>query len=102
MGAVGVWDCGSSLYDAFELVSFSHLLERRMMLLPHDHARRGGSSDAVDSEKPVGKQLPDSRFSRRKVGAGLMMGFVKSLGGLVERLRKRRVFSRGKIGPQDF
>ncbi|CAK9163039.1 unnamed protein product [Ilex paraguariensis] len=32
--AAMVWDCGSPLYDSFELVSLSHLIERHMMALP--------------------------------------------------------------------
>jgi hypothetical protein len=29
-----LWDCGSSLYDSYEIVSLGHLLERNMMALP--------------------------------------------------------------------
>ncbi|KAM7531384.1 hypothetical protein LguiB_034794 [Lonicera macranthoides] len=29
-----VWDCGSPLYDSYELVSLCHLIERHMMSLP--------------------------------------------------------------------
>ncbi|RWW05100.1 hypothetical protein GW17_00031642 [Ensete ventricosum] len=29
-----VWDCGSPLYDSFELASFSHVLDRHTMVLP--------------------------------------------------------------------
>ncbi|KAJ4953970.1 hypothetical protein NE237_030802 [Protea cynaroides] len=32
--SLGVWDCGSPLYDSFELTSLSHLIERHMMILP--------------------------------------------------------------------
>ncbi|KAK8650581.1 hypothetical protein V6N13_140213 [Hibiscus sabdariffa] len=34
-----VWDCGSPLYDTYELVSLSHLIERHLMKLPY----HGGS-----------------------------------------------------------
>lgn len=34
---VSIWDCGSPLYDTFELVSFSHLLDRHVMTLPFTH-----------------------------------------------------------------
>ena len=30
-----VWDCGSPLYDAYELVSIANIIERHMMLLPY-------------------------------------------------------------------
>ncbi|CAO2835516.1 unnamed protein product [Amaranthus hypochondriacus] len=29
-----VWDCGSPLYDSYELASVSHLIERHLMILP--------------------------------------------------------------------
>lgn len=32
--AFGIWDCGSPLYDSYELVSVSHLIERHLMKLP--------------------------------------------------------------------
>ncbi|KAI9109805.1 hypothetical protein K1719_018846 [Acacia pycnantha] len=31
---MGIWDCGSPLYDSYELVSLSHVIERHMMVLP--------------------------------------------------------------------
>lgn len=31
---VAIWDCGSPLYDSFELASLSHMLERHLMALP--------------------------------------------------------------------
>ncbi|KAF8032481.1 hypothetical protein BT93_D1405 [Corymbia citriodora subsp. variegata] len=32
--ALKVWDCGSPLYDAFELVSLSQVIERHLMAFP--------------------------------------------------------------------
>lgn len=32
--AVSIWDCGSPLYDSYELVSFTYFIERHMMVLP--------------------------------------------------------------------
>lgn len=32
--ALAIWDCGSPLYDSYELVSLSHLIERHLMTLP--------------------------------------------------------------------
>ncbi|KAJ0054179.1 hypothetical protein Pint_00551 [Pistacia integerrima] len=31
---VAIWDCGSPLYDSYELVSLTHLIERHLMALP--------------------------------------------------------------------
>ncbi|WRX17515.1 hypothetical protein QQP08_010002 [Theobroma cacao] len=30
-----IWDCGSPLYDSYELASFGHVLERHTMALPY-------------------------------------------------------------------
>ncbi|XWS35873.1 hypothetical protein CRYUN_Cryun20dG0034100 [Craigia yunnanensis] len=32
--AFAIWDCGSPLYDSYELVSLSYLIERHLMKLP--------------------------------------------------------------------
>ncbi|GAV72083.1 hypothetical protein CFOL_v3_15572, partial [Cephalotus follicularis] len=29
-----IWDCGSPLYDSFELTTLSHLIEQHLMTLP--------------------------------------------------------------------
>lgn len=43
-----IWDCGSPLYDSFELVSIIHLIERHLMVLPSlGCARVSQSSDVV-------------------------------------------------------
>lgn len=31
---IKVWDCGSPLYDSYELAALTHLIERHMMALP--------------------------------------------------------------------
>ncbi|KAF5464439.1 hypothetical protein F2P56_014514 [Juglans regia] len=33
--ALAIWDCGSPLYDSYELVSLSHVIERHLMKLPN-------------------------------------------------------------------
>lgn len=37
---VSIWDCGSPLYDSFELASFCHQLDRHLMLLPFSKGSR--------------------------------------------------------------
>ncbi|XP_024932665.3 uncharacterized protein LOC112492650 [Ziziphus jujuba] len=32
--ALAKWDCGSPLYDSYELVSLNHLIERHLMAIP--------------------------------------------------------------------
>ncbi|KAG7990556.1 hypothetical protein I3843_02G031200 [Carya illinoinensis] len=34
-GALGIWDCGSPLYDSYELVSVTHIIDRHLMSLPY-------------------------------------------------------------------
>ena len=34
-GAFPIWDCGSPLYDSYELVSLAYTIERHMMVWPH-------------------------------------------------------------------
>ncbi|KAG2725476.1 hypothetical protein I3760_01G068300 [Carya illinoinensis] len=33
--ALAIWDCGSPLYDSYELVSLAHIIERHLMKLPN-------------------------------------------------------------------
>lgn len=36
-GEIPMWDCGTPLYDAHELVSLAYTIERHMMVWPHLH-----------------------------------------------------------------
>ncbi|KAL2511306.1 Uncharacterized protein Adt_16906 [Abeliophyllum distichum] len=47
-GEMKKWDCGSPLYDSYELVSVSHLIERHFMILPYYDLR--GSSRASPNQ----------------------------------------------------
>ena len=42
-GASPIWDCGSPLYDSYELVTLSHMIERHMVVWPH----LGGSKKII-------------------------------------------------------
>ncbi|GAA0154366.1 hypothetical protein LIER_12364 [Lithospermum erythrorhizon] len=42
----GIWDCGSNLYDSYELVSLSNIIDRNLMVLP-------GLSGSKKPEKPT-------------------------------------------------
>ncbi|KAI3901250.1 hypothetical protein MKW92_040970 [Papaver armeniacum] len=51
-----VWDCGSPLYDSFELVSLTHVIERNMMVLPFSvlrSSKRFTSSSRFTSAKDL-------------------------------------------------
>lgn len=34
LAAIAIWDCGSPLYDSYELASLGHLLDRHTMASP--------------------------------------------------------------------
>nr|GMD05551.1 uncharacterized protein LOC109164936 isoform X2 [Ipomoea batatas] len=47
-GVINVWDCGSPLYDSFELVSVAHLIERNMRALPPPPSSGRSSAAEMD------------------------------------------------------
>ncbi|KAI3974888.1 hypothetical protein MKX01_004999 [Papaver californicum] len=51
-----VWDCGSPLYDSYELVSLTHVIERNLMLLPFS-VIRSSKRFTVSSRFSSGKDL---------------------------------------------
>ncbi|XP_021846694.1 uncharacterized protein [Spinacia oleracea] len=44
-----VWDCGSPLYDSFELSSLSHIIERHMMALPPSSSSSSSTRSSLSS-----------------------------------------------------
>ncbi|KAL1561939.1 hypothetical protein AAHA92_04574 [Salvia divinorum] len=65
-----IWDCGSPLYDAYELVALSHLVERNFMILPylsgsrHDLPETAVSSAASSVETASERSSVLGFFSR--------------------------------------
>ncbi|KAI3453798.1 hypothetical protein Pfo_010461 [Paulownia fortunei] len=47
------WDCGSPLYDAYELVSLANIIERHMMTLPWSS---GLASSSLEEETAMKKK----------------------------------------------
>ncbi|XP_058223348.1 uncharacterized protein LOC131333050 [Rhododendron vialii] len=63
-----VWDCGSSLYDSFELKSFerqldSAIIASRTLSMPHLPDRRAHLPPPTPQPKPISRK-PYSKFSR--------------------------------------
>lgn len=89
--AIAIWDCGSPLYDSYELVSLSHLIERHLMALPSDHCgpRRitGRFSDVseVGSARTL-RSLWKRRMKEKEITYRLSSGFY----GLLNRIGFRR------------
>lgn len=95
--ALAIWDCGSPLYDSYELVSLSHLIERHLMTLPS----LGGSRRFItrfphpsDLINPSTSTVDVSCSCRRLAKWSSM---VASLSEFVERkVWKMRVFGQRK------
>lgn len=49
---IKVWDCGSPLYDSYELASLSHVIDRHMMILPSLSPMSGSSRRAPSPPGP--------------------------------------------------
>lgn len=66
---VNIWDCGSPLYDAHELVALSHIVERHFMVLPYLSGSRteAVSCSSSSSEKAVETTSSESGGSRSSV-----------------------------------
>ncbi|KAK8611971.1 hypothetical protein V6N13_132005 [Hibiscus sabdariffa] len=88
-----IWDCGSPLYDSYELVSLSHLIERHLMKLPYL-----GSSKRLTSTRTRFSYLPDAipatvadtptRYARAKDSSSPLSGLVEFLGSkFLKRIR---------------
>jgi hypothetical protein len=78
---VPVWDCGSHLYDSYELVSFSHLLDRHVVLVPF--------------LKNSTRQLEGTRFCEADEAARCRQKKNKATVG--RRIRKDMVKKRSKV-----
>ncbi|GMI75927.1 hypothetical protein HRI_001262000 [Hibiscus trionum] len=88
-----IWDCGSPLYDSYELVSFSLQIERHLMKLPYL-----GSSKRLTSTGTRFSYLPDvvpatiagtpTSNARAKVFSSLMSSLGEFLGSkFLKRIR---------------
>lgn len=93
---VAIWDCGSPLYDSYELVSLTRLIERHLMILPS----LGGSRrfNFTRSSRPVDVGPPmrlDSGISTKVTKGSSSM--VASLSEFMEKkMWKGKVFGERK------
>ncbi|PUZ55531.1 hypothetical protein GQ55_5G220200 [Panicum hallii var. hallii] len=72
------WDCGSPLYDSFELASLHHVLESHLMVLPFPGAavasrsrrleRRGGTAPPPDETNNRSALRRRRKVGRRRKG----------------------------------
>lgn len=75
--AISPWDCGSPLYDSFELTSLYHLLDRKLMTLPFtDGPLRGEVGPRADGKEYkkvfLGGYVAEDLKRKIKADGGLM------------------------------
>ncbi|KAL8499731.1 hypothetical protein ACS0TY_019628 [Phlomoides rotata] len=89
--SIKIWDCGSPLYDSYELVSWSHLIERNLMVLPY---LSGSRTDDDDESNPISSSEKSKRDDSPSNNAG-KPGFYtvlkrKIVGERKEKAKKRK------------
>ncbi|KAJ1284589.1 hypothetical protein BS78_03G216400 [Paspalum vaginatum] len=65
---LATWDCGSPLYDSFELASLHHVLESHLMVLPFTEAA-ASRSRRLEQRGGSGRSAPPDAVSNRCAGA---------------------------------
>ncbi|GMJ00943.1 hypothetical protein HRI_003763500 [Hibiscus trionum] len=72
--ALDIWDCGSPLYDSYELVSLSHKIERHLMTLPSlgGSNRNPHRSDVTPATPADNGRAKESSSLRRRLGKFLV------------------------------
>lgn len=94
-GSIRVWDCGSPLYDSYELAAVNHLLERHMMILTPSH----GSTETVTAT-PSEKARPGNGKCRAEAGPLSSSTSTSAARSLGRRLWKR-LQARGRNNRDD-
>lgn len=90
-----IWDCGSPLYDSFELVSLVHLIERNTMILPET----GYSSPVTESKTEI-DVLKMRRCYSSKINSNgnkmrkLKRGFYTFCSSIIGDLNKKNIMKR--------
>lgn len=93
--ALAIWDCGSPLYDSYELVSLSHLIERRLMTLPSVGGSRLFITQFSHPSDLINPPTSTADVSRTRLAK--WSSKVASLSEFVERkVWKKRVFGEWK------
>ncbi|EOX95768.1 hypothetical protein QQP08_001460 [Theobroma cacao] len=96
--AFAVWDCGSPLYDSYELVTLSHLIERNLMKLP---SLGGAMRQTTRFSHPSDVTPATSSDSTSVVGAKESFSLLSSFGKFVgSKFWKRRSFGQGRDKPK--
>lgn len=85
VAVVAIWDCGSPLYDSYELASLNHLLERHSIASPFlCHTSRFSIPTSVGGSN-------QGRMMNREDNHYHEGGFITKLGGLGKLLKSMRI-----------
>ena len=92
---LAIWDLGSPLYDSYEVVSLTHLIERQLMTLPSLGGSKRLSSNifspACDDHAVVPAALLDSNMGSEREAKSGRSSILNNLTEFVRRqLRRRR------------
>ena len=87
---LSMWDCGSPLYDSYELVSLNHLIDRHLMAFPS--SLHNGSNPIINrftnnSHDIMVPEVAQEVGSPVKFKGSFM---VKSLGKFLMKMKKRK------------
>ncbi|KAL0464890.1 UNVERIFIED_CONTAM: hypothetical protein Slati_0376600 [Sesamum latifolium] len=74
--AINVWDCGSPLYDSYELVAVSHVVERHLMVLPYLSGSRNAATNS-DDQKPARDDETTTTMASSSAGKSSVLGFLR-------------------------
>lgn len=85
--AIHIWDCGSPLYDSYELVSLSHLIDRHIMVLPSLSGSRQekssrfshASSHLIPSLFSSSNATKEAAASKKARGGSVLVTFLCKL-----------------------
>lgn len=91
---LAIWDCGSPLYDSYELVALSHIIDRHLMALPHV----GGSKRLIAPFPRANNVVATSMVSSPPGGSfrgSAMVGRVKDF-DVIRKMWKRKVVTIGR------
>lgn len=83
---IKIWDCGSPLYDSYELVALSHLIDRHLMALPY---LSGSRKETYESFQKAKSRIEEVTTSKNKLIKGSLM--VRFHNGSMEKIKEKDI-----------
>ncbi|KAL3517264.1 hypothetical protein ACH5RR_024166 [Cinchona calisaya] len=95
-----IWDCGSPLYDSYELVSLSHLIDRHIMILPSlSGSRQERMMSSSFSHAPAAADHEEASASKKARGPSVLVTFLCKL--MEKKALKRRNYGENAQEDED-